>query len=188
MGKKLKRIGCYAYETAIENPGTRELPWHKDWSGRVVAMAAEAALVRGESIREFITAHGDVYDFLLRTKVPRNSSLEWGNEVVANTIRYYISTEGRPLEKVMPPGGPIGAYKRANKLTDEYYYSVLAEVGDAWDERIHTKNRSTYQERRSGIHTGWSVQLCNNLKGHTFEDLNYEWYIKEAEKLVEALR
>lgn len=209
---KVKRIGAYAYETAIENPGTRELPWHKDWSARVVPMAAEAALVRGVPVREFITAHSDVYDFLLRTKVPRNSSLEWGGEVVANTIRYYVSTEGRPLEKVMPPGGPVGAYKRKNGLPEFYYKEVLNELihetyqdteyalghetiteeemiaGLPWDERINTKNRSTYQERRSGIHTGWPVQLCNNLKGHTFEDLNYEWYIKEAEKLVEALR
>lgn len=186
-GGKLKRIGAYAYESAEENPGTRELPYHKDWSSRVVAKAAEAALVRGESVREFITQHDNIFDFFLRTKVPRSSTLEWGGEQVGNTIRYYISTGGKRLEKVMPPAGPLGAFKRKNGISDDYYHEVLREVGDAWDERIHTKNKSTYTERRTGVNTGWTVTVCNNIKGRTFEDLNHEWYIKEAEKLINLM-
>jgi len=236
MDGSLKRIGAYAHVTAEENPGTRELPWHKDWSARVVAKAAEAALVHGHDIRDFITNHDDVYDFFLRTKVPRNSSLEWGGQKVSNIVRYYISTDGDVLEKVMPAAGPAGVYKRANNLTDEYYNSVLRELGVVipadpyfsdieddqlreikraefadsipYDERIHTKNKSVYEERRSGIHTGWNVMLCNNLPpvisrvmsddfdgdGGDIADynqfrssINYEWYIKEAEKLVKPL-
>lgn len=206
----LKRIGAYAHVTAEEDPGTRELPYHKDWSARIVAMAAEAALVRGEDIREFITSHVDTFDFFLRTKVPRSSTLEWGGEKVSNIVRYYISTDGKPLEKVMPPNGPIGEYKRANKLTNSYFNEVMAEIGNGvWDERIHTKNQSTYGERRSGINTGWKVQVCNNLPeiiadpdyidngGNDGADvyeyqswresINYEWYITEAEKLVKPL-
>jgi hypothetical protein len=193
---KLKRIGAYAHVTAEDDPGTRELPYHKDWSARVVALAAESALVRGVCIREFITTHADSYDFFLRTKVPRSSTLEWGGERVSNIVRYYISTGGRPLEKVMPPNGPAGEYKRANKLTDAYFNEVIAEVGyGVWDDRIHTKNKSTYGERRSGVNTGWTVQLCNNLDsllrepdgGDWTTDINYEWYIAETEKLVKPL-
>lgn len=192
----LKRIGAYAYETARENPGTREVPWHKDHSALIVPKAAEAALVHGADIREFITGHADMFDFFLRTKVPRNSTLEWGGERVSNIVRYYISHNGKPLEKVMPPNGPAGEYKRANKLTDSYFNSVMAEIGPGvWDERIHTKNKSVYEERRSGINTGWGVTLCNDLDdllvapdgGSPMMDLNYEWYIKEAEKLVKPL-
>lgn len=215
---KLKRIGVYAYETAEENPGTRELPHHKDWSHRVVAKAAEAALVHGTNIREFVTTHADVYDFFLRTKVPRKSTLEWGGEQVSNIVRYYVSNAGKPLEKVMPAAGPPGAFKRANGLTDAYYHEIMNELieietanyptdGTApsyaemrtkipHDERIHTKNKSTYEERRSGICTGWNVMLCNDLKPYRVSkldiidmtDINYEWYIKEAEKLVNPLR
>lgn len=206
----LKRIGAYAHQTAEENPGTRELPYHKDWSARVVAKAAEAALVRGEDIREFITNHGDVFDFFLRTKVPRSSTLEWGGEQVSNIVRYYISRTGKPLEKVMPAAGPLGEYKRANKLTDAFFNSVMEEIGQGvWDERIHTKNKSVYEERRSGINTGWNVEVCNNLpeliadpdyidrhgcdggdiadyQGWR-EDINIDWYVQEAEKLVKPL-
>lgn len=189
---KVKRIGAYAHVTAEEDPGTRELPYHKDWSSRVVAKAAEAALVRGEDIREFITGHADVFDFFLRTKVPRSSILEWGGEKVSNIVRYYISVDGKTLEKVMPAAGPVGAYKRANKLTDSFYEGVMDEVGfGVWDERIHTKNKSVYEERRVGVNTGWNVQVCNDLDSYEFalmKDLiNYEWYIQEAEKLVKPL-
>ena len=209
-GGGIKRIGAYAYETALENPGTRELPFHKDWSARVVAMAAEAALVKGIDIKDFIHSHADLYDFMLRTKVPRSSSLEWGGTQVENTVRYYISIEGRELEKVMPAAGPIGAYKRANKLTDAFYNDVMNEIGPGvWDERIHTKNKSVYEIRRTAFHTGWKVSVCNTLPIFACDadwidecgndiadiqdhqdfaaDINYLWYIKEAEKLVKPL-
>lgn len=207
---KLKRIGAYAHVTAEEDAGTRELPYHKDWSARVVAKAAEAALVRGEDIREFITNHGDIFDFFLRTKVPRSSTLEWGGEQVQNIVRYFVSRNGKPLEKVMPAAGPVGEYKRANKLTDAYFNEVMSEIGNGvWDERIHTKNQSVYEERRSGICTGWNVEVCNELpdliadpeyieKGGNDggdiadyqgwrEEINIDWYVQEAEKLVKPL-
>lgn len=172
---KVKRKGAYEYQ----------LGWHQNHSALVVPKAAEAALVHGADIRDFILNHNDPMDFMLRTKVPRSSTLEWGGERVQNIVRYYISTGGKPLEKVMPPAGPEGAYKKKNGVPDHYYHQVLAEVGDAWDERIHTKNKSTYEERRTGINTGWKVQLCNDIRGGlNMDDLNHDWYIKEAEKLV----
>lgn len=196
----LKRIGTYAYETAEDNPGTRELPWHKNWSSRVVKLAAEAALIRGEDIRQFINNHDDIFDFFLRTKVPRNSTLEWGGVKVDNIIRYYISRTGKSLEKIMPPGGPLGNYKRANKLTDSFFTEVMQEIGHGvWDERIHTKNKSMYEERRSGVNTGWNVKICNNLPDYIMnndknkeyqqfrEDINNEWYVQEVEKIVRSL-
>lgn len=183
----LKRIGAYAYETADENAATRELPWNKDWSARVVAMAAEAYLVRGVPVAEFIANHDDAYDFLLRTKVPRSSKLMWGDEQVSNIVRYFVSNTGRALTKVMPSKGTPGEFKRANKIPDSLWYSVRAEIGPGvWDARIHTKNKSTYDLSNDiGIHTGWNVSLCNNLRGISFDDINDQWYIEEAEKLVQ---
>ena len=188
----LKRIGAYAHVTAEENPGTRELPYHKDWSARIVPLAAEHALVRGGDIRDFILNHTNVFDFFLRTKVPRNSTLEWGGEQVSNIVRYYICKEGKPLEKVMPPNGPAGEYKRANSLTDSYFNQVMNEIGyGVWDERIHTKNKSVYEERRTAFHKGWDVHLCNNIKKDMLKtykaSVNFEWYIQETEKLVKPL-
>lgn len=189
---KIKRIGAYAYETADDNPGTRELPWHKDWSFRIVPIAAEAVLVKGANLREFITEHSDVYNFFGRTKVPRNSQLIHGSVKVPNIVRYYVSTDGAPLEKIMPANGPEGAYKRANNLTDMFYGEVLAEIGpEVWDERVHTKNRSVYAERRIGINTGYNVTIASDLTAEVwveehacFNNIDYEFYIKETEKLI----
>lgn len=103
-----KRIGAYAYVTPMEDPFTRERGWHKDHSALVVPKAAEARLVHGRDIAEFVMAHRDPFDFMLSVKVPRNSSLEerWADGRVVpvqNTTRYYVSTQGCALTKVMPP-------------------------------------------------------------------------------------
>lgn len=98
----VKRIGAYAYVTPIEDPFTRELGWHKDHSMRVVAMAAEAEMVRGIPVSEFIMNHQDPFDFMLSIKVPRSSRLEADGHTVQNTTRYYVSTRGVYLRKIMP--------------------------------------------------------------------------------------
>ena len=90
----------------------------------------------------------------------------------------------------MPPKGEMGAYKRKNGISDAYYYEVLESIEEGvHDERIHTKNKSVHEIRRSGIHTGWTVTICNDIRtGLDMSDLNYEWYVQEVEKLVKPLR
>ena len=107
-GKGIKRIGAYAYITPLEDPTTRELGWHKDHSNRVSIMAAEAQMVHGVSVDEFVRNHRDPFDFMLSVKVPRSSRLMHGDERAQNTSRYYVSTDGAQLTKFMPglKGGP----------------------------------------------------------------------------------
>ena len=94
---KVKRKGAYEYE--------RE--WHQNQSALIVPKAAEAALIHDVSIRDFVTNHEDLYDFMLRAKVPRNSRLVWvvdGEEYpLPNLTRYYVSKVGGSLVKIMPP-------------------------------------------------------------------------------------
>lgn len=99
---KIKRKGAYQYEG---------LGWHQNQSALVIPMAAEAKMLYNTDLREFIQnrlAEGHVFDFLLRTKVPRNSRLvmvmEDGTEVEQQRIcRYYPSKQGGSLVKIMPP-------------------------------------------------------------------------------------
>lgn len=192
---KVKRIGAYAYETAIENPGTRELPWHKDWSFRVVQMAAEAYLLHGTPISQYIRNHRDLYDFFGRTKVNKSTVLELDGKEIPGTIRYYISYDGGRLEKVMPAQGPEGQYKRSNGCSPGDYHRWHQENGNVWCEGIHTKNKSTYERRRIGINTGWNVAMVNHWNDTEWDyaeaagvdhglNINYDFYIREAEKLV----
>lgn len=143
---KLKRKGAYEYDRQ----------WHQDQSALIVPKAAEAALVHGADIREFVEHHQDVYDFMLRTKVPRSSRLvlvdyHGNDKQIQNVSRYYISCLGGDLVKIMPP----------------------------------LKGKT--EDRRIGINTGWKVTECNNIADCNPDDIEFEWYIAEAEKLVKPL-
>lgn len=143
---KVKRKGAYQYEG---------LGWHQNQSALIIPMAAEAAVVHGKDIREFIESYYSketMFDFMLRTKVDRSSRLvlvmEDGSEVEQQRIcRYYPSKSGGKLVKIMKP---------------------LEEGGDY---------------RRLGIDTAWTVKTCNNTDDFD-GDLDFDYYVAEAEKLV----
>lgn len=176
--RKLKRKGAYEYD----------LEWHQDHSALVVQKAAEAALVQGKDPVQFIKSHSDIYDFFLRAKVPRSSQLLLGTQRVPNIVRYAITQTGDSLTKLSPPKGPAGEYKRKNGISDYEYQTIREEVGLNWDARIHTKNKSIYEERRTSINTRQCVTLYNNLRNTNHDDifnaLNYDWYINETRKLI----
>lgn len=96
---KTKRKGAYQYE---------DLGYHQNQGGLVIPMAAEAYMLHGTSVEEFIKNHKEIFDFMLRVKVPRSSSLvlryEDSKEVPQQNIcRYYPSKSGGKLIKIMPP-------------------------------------------------------------------------------------
>jgi hypothetical protein len=88
------------------------------------------------------------------------------------------------MKKIAKPKGVIGTYKRRNKISDAFYETVLNQVGGDWDERIHTKNKSKYKEVVTSIESGVLVKECNDAKAFDWKDLDYGYYIKEAEKLL----
>ena len=100
---KIKRIGAYAYLTPHDDPYTRERQWHQNHSNLASKKAAEAHMLHGTPIKDALRANHDPFDFTLSVKVPRNCHLLHGDQRVQNTSRYYMSTEGASLTKVMPP-------------------------------------------------------------------------------------
>lgn len=99
---KVKRKGAYQYEG---------LAWHQNHSALVIPMAVEAFMLNNKPISEFVKEHldkGNIFDFMLRTKVDRSSRLitidSEGNEKEEQSIcRYYVSNEGGKLVKIMKP-------------------------------------------------------------------------------------
>lgn len=142
---KVKRKGAYEYDIA----------WHQNFSALIVQKAAEAHIIHGTDIGEFVRNHEDLFDFMLRTKVPKTSRLvgiddefdcEWEMQ---NVTRYYIATDGVELMKIMPP---------------------LPKNPD--------------KERRIAINKGWKVVPVNRWRTIDRSTINYQWYIKEATALV----
>lgn len=177
---KLVRKGKYRHSS--------DLGWHQDHSKQVVSKTVEKWLLSGVRDERLITQHINVLDFIIHLKVPRNTRLMHGDDIVPNIIRYVVTNNGEPLSKTMPAKGEIGQYKRANKLTDEYFNQIMSEIGrDVWDERIHTKNQSVYDDRRSDVTKGFLVTLVTDLKGVSVDslDINYDYYITEADKITE---
>lgn len=143
---KLKQKGAYEY---------KDLAWHKNMSALVIPMAVEHELFERGTAEDFIRAHKEPFDFMLRTKVPRSSSLVLEKDGVdipqQNVCRYYPSVNGGKLIKIMPP---------------------LEDGGEL---------------RRMAIDKEWNVQPCNNMDDFHW-DIDYDYYIQEAEKLLEPLR
>jgi hypothetical protein len=142
---ELKRKGAYGYG--------KDLGWHQNHSMQVVARAAEAALVHGKDIGEFIRSHEDFHDFMMLAKVPKTNRLYVGDRQVQNVTRYYVATDGEPMQKIMPP--------------------LPKKPG---------------VERPQAICKGYVVHECNNIAKARRDNLNYDFYITEAEKLVKPLQ
>ena len=128
---KVKTKGAY------EVMPYEKLGWHKNHSAMVIPMAVEAHLVRGEDFEEFIRKHKDPYDFMLRTKVPRNSRLVLVKGDVdvlqQNICRYYPSIGGGKLVKIMPPLKK-GENERRLSIDSEWEVSTCNDMSNfKWD-------------------------------------------------------
>lgn len=207
----IKRIGAYAYERADENPATRELPWHKNHGAIVVAKAAEAHMVHGKDIAQFIINHAktEPWDFLLRAKAPRSArvlacetdtkvvtpyvddintvTLHDGESLVPNITRYYVSTSGVYLTKVMTPT----AVQIENWNTVPHWYHVdtgahkCAKKAPSRKWVEGTKPSEMPPMRRIGIDSGHRVTVCNSIPGElVLTGLDVSYYVKAVEKLV----
>lgn len=144
---KLKRKGAYEYE----------VDWHQNHSSLVIQKAVEAYLVQNIPLGDFIRNHDDKFDFMLRMKVDRTSRLEWGGETIQNITRYYVSKDGKPLVKIMPP--------HKNKME---------------------KGERHFKQHKIDLAGGdqWAVMPVNEMPDVLPTPIDYDWYINEAQKLI----
>lgn len=192
MDGKVKRKGAYEYDN---------LGWHQNHSALVVPMAAEHSLIHGGDIESFIRSHKDHMDFMLRVKVPRSSRLvgidEFGYEVQEQNIcRYYVSNSGVELIKIMPPIEPKpGKEKIETTWKNPETGETITTQKDAEVKRVNKKGFTEKvkdyilppEERRIGIQSGQKVTVCNDIKKYK-GDINYDYYIDLANKLVQGLK
>lgn len=179
---KTKSKGAYWHpETDADYDGN----WHKDFSAMIVQKAIKIVLEDGINPEVIVRLATDKFDFMLRKKTPSGSVIFIGEKECSKTVRYYVSTKGESMVKMSKPRGIVGDYKRKNGLSDAEYNRVLSEIPKGtWDERIHTKNKSTHSVELQGyIESGWLVKQCNKSSDFDFSDVDYDYYITEINKL-----
>lgn len=184
----LKLKGAYWYPDPLDyykSISEAQPPaWHKDLSNLVSIRAAVAAMIHNVPPEQFIKLCRNPYDFMCKVKVGRSDLLLHGGNPIQKTSRYYISINGYDLVKQAPPVGTPGAYKRRNGVSEHEYNRIMAETGGQWDERVCTKNKSVYEERETNQAAGYKTSICNDINDFNFNNVNYEWYINEANKLI----
>jgi hypothetical protein len=180
----LKNKGAYEW---------KDLPHHKNQSALVVKMAAEAYLVNSVDPEDFIRNHQNSYDFMLRVKVPRSSKLvlvdENGNDhQIQNISRYYVSTKGGDMVKVMPPIEPTKTeqlWENVDEM-DEVVISSKSDIakyekkGYKFVKEVETE----CPERRFNIEAGWKTKVTNDIKQFDW-DIDYDYYIERTWKLID---
>lgn len=184
----VKRKGAYEYEG---------LGHHQNHSCLVVPKAAEAYLVHGVDPEEFVTKHQDKYDFMLRVKVPKSNRLisvdDFGVETEEQkTSRYYVSTDGVDLIKIMPPlaGGKLVKTWRDLKKgktieTDtDSKHRIMQQRVDKGSVEFVSEEFVPNKERHQYIEAGYKVTLCNNIKNYR-GNIDFKYYIDKVNKLID---
>lgn len=154
---------------SIKRKGAYEydgLGWHQNHSTLVIKKATERHLVYGEDYVEYIKNHKDPFDFMLRVRVPRNSKLVLVKEDVYGDIE-----SEEELQNICRYYPNVNGGKLVKLMPP-----LKGEVSDEnpW--------------RRLGIDTAWNVEPCNDMSQFCWSKLNYDYYIKEAEKLIDILQ
>lgn len=188
---KIKRKKDYCYVGA-HTGRTDEMDWNQPHSALIVAMAAEAAILLGADIRDYITAHGDWFDFMLVAKVGKKEQLTIGGQRVQSISRYYLSHSGGEMRIVRPPKDDIKYVwtlrnPTTGKVKEFKTETTVKSAGTKGFTEILSKIQVESQPTSEAVCSGWRVKECNDMSTFTPADLNYEWYIAEAEKLVKPL-
>ena len=152
------------YIAVYEGGGTKrkgayewKMGWHQNHGGLVIPKVAEKVLVEGAAIRETVEQWPEIMDFMLRTKVPRSSYL---------TIEY----EGQQPQQL--------------QNTTRYY---IAKDGGRLFKWMPPLKAKPDVWRKIGVESGWGVQPCNDIKDAGKLPVDFDYYIREVEKLCLSL-
>jgi len=129
---------------------------HKNKSGRVIPLALEQYFLHNIPVDTTIRAHSNIFDFCLRQKASKDFHYE-GIDRSTGEKRMY------------------------NKLI-RYYISNTGE------KLLKVKNEDSQSGAAnvSQVEAGeWLATVCNNLKkDHPLDNINYDYYIERAEKII----
>ena len=213
MDGKIKYKGAYVH-TGAHDSG--ELGWHQNHSALVVKKAAAAAILQNKPVARFIRDHENYFDFMMLAKVGRKDSLEmqddiyWHEDLVfenatlnqlQRVTRYYVSLDGHKLIKKMPP------LKRKGLKVKMYYPNWQGKKLSGVNKHLEVSTEYEYKKAKlngyrlvdGGTYTNTPIREFEVEKNHkstavnrlacgfVLNDINYNYYINQAEKLVNSI-
>lgn len=181
--------------------------YHKNHSKRIVPLALANYFINGVVIQDTIDNHFKtkeyqipiddknnyqgygIYDFCIGSKM-KGSNILNARTYLSNKIedkelhkmnRYYVSKEGVELIKKMPP-------LEKNYLTST---EVHRNEKDASQLNIFDFIEDKYtvdpSDRETNLEAGWKCTLFNKYKDENDYNINYDYYIKECNKIINSL-
>ena len=140
------------------------LQWHQNASALVVPKVAEKILLQGGNIRDEVILHAHEpycqWDFMLRVKVPKSSRLVVHRDGVDELVQ---------------------------NLTRYYVSNEGGELVKIMPPTPKMIREGKTENRRIAVQKGWRVCVCNDIRGAR-DDINYDYYVNEVEKLIMGLR
>lgn len=133
--------------------------FHKDSSMTIVPIALKEYFVNGTPIKETILNHKNIYDFCLRLKT--NS--------LSTAIYRHLNSNGEVVDD------------KLDRTTRYYATKTSAKYGNLY--------KQFNDGRVSGVTIDTNVQIFNKFVDKPFEeyDVNYQFYIREANKIINAI-
>lgn len=132
--------------------------YHKDSSFKIIPIALSEYFVKNIPIEETIKNHTNIYEFCGRQKFTRES---YG---MTHELGYDIT------------GNPVDITEKQQKNV-RYYISNKGKVFYKY------YNKGTNEI----IHNGYKVTIFNKFKDELNYDINYNFYIKEANKIIDTI-
>lgn len=155
----------------------------KGLSPKIIPEAIIKYFVDGIPVEDTVKGCTDIKKFLMSEKTGKQWHVEYMNQEIQRTNRFYASTDGAYLWKWKG----IGEHCAWNpsELSDMAYWNLIQEGKDPYNPPLLPDTKQ-YQN----MLTASGVTLLNTFDEKPIEDrkINYRYYLRECYKIIEDLK
>lgn len=168
--------------------------WHKNHSMMIIPIALKEYYINNILPEDTIRNHNNIFDFCKAVK--GNKSIEfitrdWVNKEIVEypqqkkVNRYIVTNNGCQLIKILPPlQNKDGTFKRDKLANYKKDNPAQLNLFDFIPDVVQSVNREF------GIEAGYKVQILNIIESKNIQDydINFDYYINEAYKIINQIK